>query len=602
MLELLGLPPPNSRPPTLFRPIAFTICSLSLLTFLSFLTLYSFVPDQEPPMLYAPHMCKSSPSLSSSRLASICPLPDGNNEGESVDILLPLDTFLPSLAYVPTLFLPPHVSGTIHLSLSQAPPNNDLLFSTQSHPIVFKDGVRISPLSAPARSLLKGGSGSASNTRSSRYHARRYRRTPSLRAPMSDVAIGSVLQVHHPYVPPSGRGGSINTPLLYAPDTIAECIKPRLGCDVKTMVPLVRHVVAEQYNGDSLAFIPITTSGPRPGPDDMLVLSIRVENMAWEPPAGMPAIPPVFVGFYTPDETLMSLVEWISWTGFSALALVIAAGVTCGYCSDLDTRLAVCCFGERTPCGLDAPAGPWVGRPITPAGAYAGLHGLPPLDPGPGDVQLAFVDGDRVSTALDEEDLGGRQVGEITHLDFFHNDIFRIAPMAPFSQLVFLSLRSNDLRDLGGLTAAKSLRFLDVADNNLTSLAPLSNHPSLAFLEASHNDLARALDLSSPSIVYLSVADNDLTSLPRSHLPSLMYLDASNNNLTSVPGLAHATSLRHVYLQSNDIAHPGSIAEFPATCPNLVIVDVSDNDLSSRSSSQLRDAFSHYGFAHVLRT
>jgi len=185
-----------------------------------------------------------------------------------------------------------------------------------------------------------------------------------------------------------------------------------------------------------------------------------------------------------------------------------------------------------------------------------------------------FTNGDLTSTG-EADPVGDPR--DITHANFFWNDIVRVDGLERFPNLVRLTLSGNRLTSLQGVHACPHLRWLDVSINDLRDLSGLARVDSLEWLDAQENRLRTLDGLGfAPNLTWLNVRNSDLISLGGlRNLPGLRVLDASKNLLGTTAGVAHCPRLIELNVATNNLTDLSGVD----TLAQLRALDAADNEL-----------------------
>jgi len=131
-----------------------------------------------------------------------------------------------------------------------------------------------------------------------------------------------------------------------------------------------------------------------------------------------------------------------------------------------------------------------------------------------GEYALVFTDGGEVTTG--ELPCKPENLGRVTHINLWNNDITRIEGLEKYPNLLRLTLKSNDLRSVRGIEAARcdwqpltgrcwapssgslvhavvvgrNLRWVDVSDNDIKDMSGMASMPHLEWLVMSNNDVS----------------------------------------------------------------------------------------------------------------
>jgi uncharacterized protein YjbI with pentapeptide repeats/Leucine-rich repeat (LRR) protein len=161
-------------------------------------------------------------------------------------------------------------------------------------------------------------------------------------------------------------------------------------------------------------------------------------------------------------------------------------------------------------------------------------------------VDDAAIPADFAAT-VQEINCAGRRIADLTGLK-------------AFTDLRKLTLTSNQLVDgeiFGKLTR---LQVLQVAENRLTTLNV--GVETLKSVTAAGNAIAGVSGLETADLEYLDLSHNQLAEFPLDSQRQIFYADLSHNRLTSIGDLSDGfTALTYLYLQNNDLATIGSLAD-----------------------------------------
>lgn len=284
-------------------------------------------------------------------------------------------------------------------------------------------------------------------------------------------------------------------------------------------------------------------------------------------------------------------------------------------------------FAHSVPAGSVQPAYYYAAPQGFQASPYAAAvataipvaQGVPVQQPRV-EVTASFTNGDRVSTGAHQAQYSGNLL-DVTHANFFWNNVERIEGMERFPNLIRLTLRGNHLRNLVGLDACPHLRWLDVSTNDLRDFSGAQHIASLEWLDAHSNDLTTLDGLGfAPNLTWLNVHNSNITSLQGLRaLPNLRALDASKNELGTTSGVASCPHLIELRLGVNNLTDLAQVAQLrelraldvasnelddiPAelgACSLLHSLNVSHNNLGAHNVAQLLAAFSRHSSLRSL--
>ena len=138
-----------------------------------------------------------------------------------------------------------------------------------------------------------------------------------------------------------------------------------------------------------------------------------------------------------------------------------------------------------------------------------------------------------------------------------NNSISTVTAVDQLSGLTYLNLSYNNISDISILQTCTTLTELYISNNLLTSVVALNNHEKLQVLDFAHNDVHE--------IPYWE------------HGGDLRIIDGSYNQIDSVDTLWNMNSLTYIYMDYNKLKFVGNLSK----CPNLVMVNIYGNDVSS---------------------
>ena len=180
-------------------------------------------------------------------------------------------------------------------------------------------------------------------------------------------------------------------------------------------------------------------------------------------------------------------------------------------------------------------------------------------------------------------------LSKLEHLNLGVNPVSDISPLSTLKNLTYLSIYQSNVSDLSPLSELTSLEKLDLKHNKISDISPLSNLTNLTELEIGGNyvsDIAPLKYLS--DLKWLDISDNkisDISSL--SNLTNLEFLLVSKNNISDIFPLTSLINLRELNLAENNISDISPLIELSEKMKNMLIVDIRENPIDSRSLKEL---------------
>ncbi len=148
----------------------------------------------------------------------------------------------------------------------------------------------------------------------------------------------------------------------------------------------------------------------------------------------------------------------------------------------------------------------------------------------------------------------------IETLDISNNKLLDLDGIQKTTSLRYLYASNNDITSIEGIEELVNLEVLDLRGNQITDLSPLQYLTNLRILLLDENQISDLSPLENLNLQILSVKDNEINDIkPITHM-DLEVLNLANNQLTSTDDFSAFTSIKNLYLQSNQIEDLSGLA------------------------------------------
>lgn len=167
----------------------------------------------------------------------------------------------------------------------------------------------------------------------------------------------------------------------------------------------------------------------------------------------------------------------------------------------------------------------------------------------------------------------------LTKLNISYNSVMDLSPLANCVNLSWLHAGNNSISTITAVDQLPMLSYLALSHNNLTDITILKNCTALTELYISNNQLTSVVALNNhDKLQVLDFAHNEVHEVPYwEHGGDLRIIDGSYNQIDTIDTLWNMNSLSYIYMDYNKLKSVGNLAK----CPNLVMVNIYGNDISS---------------------
>lgn len=108
-------------------------------------------------------------------------------------------------------------------------------------------------------------------------------------------------------------------------------------------------------------------------------------------------------------------------------------------------------------------------------------------------------------------ELANTKLLKVTQLDFYHNNISNVEPLASLKNLTTLDLVGNQITDVKPLARLSNLTYLALSKNRISDIKPLAGLVNLTYLSLNQNLITDVKSLASLiNLTDLNLLDNQL--------------------------------------------------------------------------------------------